>query len=105
MDWSDASSGGGGDVSGLEQRVTDGEQVQQQILGRVDGHDSDLNDLYANQSDFLRYQIANDVTTSFRIKTGGKTLISTSGGYLGLYNLNEPSDQDLYAVNRRLCDW
>ena len=88
---------------GLEQRVTDGEAIQQQILGRVDGHDSALNDLYANQSDFLRYQIANDVTTSFRIKTGGKTLISTSGGYLGLYNLNEPSDPS-HAVNLGYVD-
>ena len=96
-------SGDGGDVSGLEQRVTDGEAAQQQILGRVDGHDSALNDLYANQSDFLRYQIANDVTTSFRIKTGGKTLISTSGGYLGLYNLNEPSDPS-HAVNLGYVD-
>ena len=69
-----------------------GEALQQQILGRVDGHDSALNDLYSNQADFLRNQTENTVTTAFRIKSGGKTLISTSGNTLGLYNVKTPTD-------------
>ena len=78
--------------SPLGARVSAGEALQQQILGRVDGHDSALNDLYSNQADFLRNQTSNDVTTAFRIKSGGKTLISTSGNVLSLYNLHEPTN-------------
>ena len=89
--------------SPLGARVSAGEALQQQILGRVNGHDSALNDLYANQADFLRNQISNDVTTSFRIKSGGKTLISTSGNNLGLYNLNPPTDPS-HAVNLGYAD-
>lgn len=89
--------------SPLGARVAAGEALQQQILGRVDGHDSALNDLYSNQADFLRVQISNDVTTAFRIKSGGNTLISTSGNKLGLYNLSEPTNPT-HAVNLGYAD-
>ena len=35
---------------------------------------------------------ANDVTTSFRVKADGSTLISASGNELGLYHLKDPTD-------------
>lgn len=89
--------------SPLGARVSAGEALQQQILTRVNGHDSALNDLYSNQADFLRVQTSNDVTTSFRIKSGGNTLISTSGNKLGLYNLSEPTNST-HAVNLGYAD-
>ena len=41
---------------------------------------------------------ANDVTTSFRVKSGNNTLISASGNSLGLYNVKAPTDAS-HAVN------
>ena len=44
-------------------------------------------DAHALQSDK-----ANDVTTAFRVKADGSTLISASGNELGLYHLKDPTD-------------
>ena len=40
----------------------------------------------------LQLDKSNDVTTGFRVKQAGNTLISTSGGELGLYRVKEPSN-------------
>ena len=47
---------------------------------------------------YLDNGATNSVTTSFRIKSGNNTLISTSGNSLGLYNLKAPTDAS-HAVN------
>ena len=69
-------------ASPLGARVSAGEILQQQILGRVD----------AIEADYLKLDQANDVTTSFRIKADGSTLISSSGNELGLYHVKDPTN-------------
>ena len=49
-------------------------------------------------SEYLKRNQSNDVTTGFRIKSGNNTLVSTSGNKLGLYNLSTPTNAS-HAVN------
>ena len=49
-------------------------------------------------SEYLKTNQSNDVTTGFRIKSGNNTLVSTSGNKLGLYNLSTPTNAS-HAVN------
>ena len=49
-------------------------------------------------SEYLKRNTSNDVTTGFRIKSGNNTLVSTSGNKLGLYNLSTPTNAS-HAVN------
>ena len=55
---------------------------------------------YVDAQDALKLDkgSSNDVTTSFRIKSGNNTLVSTSGNKLGLYNLSTPTNAS-HAVN------
>ena len=49
-------------------------------------------------SNFLEKDAVNDVTTAFRVRSGGNTLISASGNELGLYNVVDPTNA-AHALN------
>ena len=63
---------------------------------------------YVDDKDDLDVKLAavNNVTTSFRIKSGNNTLISTgTEGELGLYHVKDPSNQsDGWAANKGYVD-
>ena len=81
--------------SPLGARVSAGEILQQQILSRVD----------SIETDYVGINNSNDVTTSFRIKADGKTLISTSGNELGLYHVKDPTNgNDEWAATKGYVD-
>ena len=51
----------------------------------------------------LQLAAQNEVTTNFRIKSGGKTYISAANGELGIYNLREPTENP-HAVTKGFAD-
>ena len=61
---------------------------------------------YVDAQDALSLKLAssNDVTSSFRIKNGGKTLISTATeGVLKLYHVSDPTENE-HAANKKYVD-
>jgi hypothetical protein len=70
--------------SPLGSRVSQGEIVQSQIIDELGNK--------------VGVGGSNEVDTTFRIKSSSKTLISSAGSELGLYNLRTPTD-DSHAVN------
>ena len=102
--WTEINGGDSVDISGLEQRVSDGEAAQIEILGRLTQGEQKQALLTTNlgviQGDYMKRTGSNSVDENWTIrsKDGAKTHMRVVDGTTTIYKLNPPTAND-QAVN------